>query len=346
MCIVSQWIQAPQQQPVWIIEQPCLGGADADDTLVTEYQLSEEYLIAVVHVYSVAMSVGPIDGTLYAWHLSALHLPPRLIMSKYTGTISLYKNWLVVQKDFANGNTPSITFVFDLAKHTSRPGILEIQANKRQIQSATEDSIRLLWGDEIRRKASNAMISWQLWDFAPDRAPPTQCSAICETEFYTDDNSLRSCRIDDSSFVVFSRTSWKDSADTTPPTIALMELTESNTGVTMKERWSIAQELKDIRPIVSQNMLLVELPHNGHRLLNLNDGTLIHGVPIVALNCWLRSDLYPLRRQWADIIKHIPPEQFKDQCKPFCDSVEASSKSPNATLRLANGIPIVVDFSP
>ncbi|RKP06331.1 hypothetical protein THASP1DRAFT_31844 [Thamnocephalis sphaerospora] len=181
MHVLSQRILAPQQQPVWIAEQLCWDGVDADNMLVTEERYSDEYLVIAVEARSMTMSAGSTNATLYAWHFNALHLPPRLIMSKLMGTISLYKNWLVVRKHFMCDSVPSITLVFDLAKHTARPGILEGGVNHIHIQKATEDSVCLLWRDKIKVEESHATISWRLWDFTPDRAPPVQCPTVCET---------------------------------------------------------------------------------------------------------------------------------------------------------------------
>ncbi|RKP07920.1 hypothetical protein THASP1DRAFT_30257 [Thamnocephalis sphaerospora] len=305
--VISQRALAPQQRPVWIAEQPCWDGVDTDGMLVTDYRYSDEYLIIAIEPPS--MSVGSTNATLYSWHLNALHLPPRLIMSNFMGTISLYKNWLVIRKHFMNDSIPSITLMFDLAKHTARPGILEGGANHIHIQKATEDSVCLLWRDKIKAEISHATISWRLWDFTPDRAPPAQCPTVCETQFYAADAYLETCRIDDSRFVIFNSASKSYSVDTMPPTIALMEITEANTGATMKEKWSITLNLVDIEPIVSRDMLLVTLSHKGHKLLNLSDGSLVHDISIAALSCWSESGLYPLRSRWASMDEDKTLEQ-------------------------------------
>ncbi|RKP07447.1 hypothetical protein THASP1DRAFT_30729 [Thamnocephalis sphaerospora] len=345
ICVVSQRILAPQQQPVWIAEQLCWDGVEAENMLVTEEHYSDEYLVVAVEARSMTMSVGSTNASLYVWHLNALHLPPRLIMRKLMGSISLYKNWLVVRKHFMSGDASSITLVFDLAKHTARPGIIEGGASKLHIQQVTEDSIRLLWRDKIKAEASHAMISWRLWDFTPDRAPPTHCPTIYKAQFYASDSRLETCRVDDSRFAMFSRTSWNRSADTTLPTIALMEIMESDTGATIKEKWSTAQELKNIKPIVSRGMLLVALYPDGHMLLNLSDGSLVHNISIATLVCWSESGLYPLRNQWTNMDENSTQKQ-PNRHSAF-DSVEyrICSAAPNARIVRIDDMPGVADYS-
>ncbi|RKP05835.1 hypothetical protein THASP1DRAFT_32336 [Thamnocephalis sphaerospora] len=339
---VSQRIMAPQQRPVWIAEQLCWDGVDTDGMLITEHRYSDEYLVIAVEPPS--MSVGSTNATLYAWHLNALHLPPRFIMSNFMGTISLYKNWLVVCKCFMNG-IPSITLMFDLAKHTARPGILEVGANWIYIQKATENSVRLLWRDKIKAEISHATISWRLWDFTPDRAPPVQCPTVCETQFYAADAYLETCRIDDNRFVMYNQTSRQHSENTMSPNITLMEITESSTGVTMKERWSITQELDKIRPIVSRDMLLVDLPLKGHKLLNLSDGSPVHDISIATLRCWSESGLYPLRSLWANVAENITPERLKENTFLTSAGPRDSTVLSNAILEFSNDMPAVSDFS-
>ncbi|RKP10084.1 hypothetical protein THASP1DRAFT_28131 [Thamnocephalis sphaerospora] len=157
MRVLSQRILAPHQRPVWIIEQPCWDGVDVHDLVAKEKQYSDEYLIVSVGPRNTSprSAITPVKSTnttLYAWHLNALHLPPHLIMSNFSGNVSLYNNWLVVHKHFMDDNIPGTTLVFDLAKRTARPGIIEGGTSKLHIQQATENSIRLLWRDKIKEK--------------------------------------------------------------------------------------------------------------------------------------------------------------------------------------------------
>ncbi|RKP08305.1 hypothetical protein THASP1DRAFT_29879 [Thamnocephalis sphaerospora] len=280
--IISQRILAPQQQPVWLSKQLCWDGVDTNKISTKQYQRSDEYLIIVVETRSVfALST---NDTIYAWHLNALHLPPRLITNKVKGPISLYKNWLVIRKHCRDHDTPDATLVFDLAKRAARPEMIEGGADMLHIQQATAGSIRLLWRDEIDAEESLTRISWRFWDYAPDRAPPTQYLSVGRTQLYAGERRLKTCRIDDSRFVIFNQTS-VNSADT-PPNIKLMEILESNAKVTMVERWSLSQELNSTTPIVSQDMLLVTLRSMKHRLLNLSDGSPVHDISITTLDCW------------------------------------------------------------
>ncbi|RKP05230.1 hypothetical protein THASP1DRAFT_32931 [Thamnocephalis sphaerospora] len=345
MRVLSQRILAPQQRPIWITEQLCWDGVDAENMLVTEERYSDEYLVIAVEARSMAMSVGSTNASLYVWHLNALHLPPRLIMRRFMGSISLYKNWLVVRKHFMSGGAPSITLVFDLAKNTARPGIIEGGASKLHIQQVTKDNVRLLWRDKIKAKESHAMVSWRLWDFTPDRAPPTHCPTIYKAQFYANDSRLETCRVDDSRFAMFSRTSWNRSADTTLPTIALMEIMESDTGTTIKEKWSTAQELTSIEPIVSRDMLLVTLPSEKYMLLNLSDGSPIHDISIATLDCWSGNGLYPLRSQWTNMAEKITLERLKGDPDLASIGVKTFSASSNAMLIFVDDIPAAADFS-
>ncbi|RKP10844.1 hypothetical protein THASP1DRAFT_27383 [Thamnocephalis sphaerospora] len=343
--VLSQRILAPQQQPVWIFEQPCWDGVDTDCTYITEHRLSNDYLVVAVEPPALIPTIKSAEATLYAWHLDALHLPPRLIMSDFAGSISLHKNWLVAHNHFANDSIPGITFVFELDKHTSRPGIIEGGSRKLQVQQATSDSVRILCRDKISAEESHAMVSWQLWDFTPDRAPPTQCLAAYEAPFYAADFFLATCRIDDSRFIVYNFDAARQPTDTMPPTIALMTITESSAGVAIKETWSLAQELNDIELIVSRNMILLSLPPNHHKLLNLSDGSLVHDIPLATLDFWSESGLYPVRSQWANMTeKDAQKHLHGDPTFAFAGSVSWST-SPNAKVLFTSDPPAVADYS-
>ncbi|RKP08956.1 hypothetical protein THASP1DRAFT_29253 [Thamnocephalis sphaerospora] len=332
-------------QPVWIAEQLCWDGVDADSTLTTGFQRSDDYLIVAVEPPSMDMPFEPTNATLYVWHLNALHLPPRPIMSRFADPISLYRNWLVARKRFMNNSVPGITLVFDLAKHTARPGVIEREANSLHIQQATKDSIHLLWRDEIGARTSHVMISWRFWDFTPNRAPPTQCLTVCKVQFHANNSYLKTCRIGDSRFIMLNRNSWSHSTDIMPPTIALVEITESNTGITMKEKWSLAQELDDITPIVSQSMLLMTRRYNSRRLLSLDDGSLVQDISIATLDCWSKSGLYPLRSQWMSMSEDITWNYPADDSKISSISGGRWSASSNALLETGSENSVVVDYA-
>ncbi|RKP06332.1 hypothetical protein THASP1DRAFT_31845 [Thamnocephalis sphaerospora] len=144
---------------------------------------------------------------------------------------------------------------------------------------------------------------------------------------------------------MYNQTSRKHFENIMPPNITLMEITESNTGMTMKEKWSLAQELTDIKPIVSRDLLLVILSYKDHRLLNMSDGTLVHDISIVALDCWSRSGLYPLRSQWAnmneDSTRKLPnsPSAFASV------ELQGLSAASGARIIRINGMPGVADYS-
>ncbi|RKP05323.1 hypothetical protein THASP1DRAFT_32836 [Thamnocephalis sphaerospora] len=341
--VVSQRILAPQQRPIWVTEQPCWDGVDADGMFAAEGQCSDEYLVIAVEPPGMLMLGGSTNSTLYVWHLNAFHLPPRLIMNKHTGFIRLYKNWLVVRKYFMSG-TPGITFVFDLAKHTTRPGIIEGGASRIIIQKATENSIRLLCRNEVRQEESHARVSWRLWDVMPGREPPTRCLTVCETQFYADDSHLQTRRIDDSRFVMYNIAFWHHSVENRPPTIVLMEITESNAGVAIKEKWSLVQELNNVEPIVSRDLLLVTVPLKGHRLLNLSDGSLVRDISIATLDCWSKSGLYPLRSRWTNVTE-AARDHLKGDPTLTSDGLKTWSASSNARMVTANDAPAIADYS-
>ncbi|RKP08632.1 hypothetical protein THASP1DRAFT_29564 [Thamnocephalis sphaerospora] len=343
MRVISQRVLAPQQQPVWIAEQLCWGGVDADSMLTTEDRHSDEYLVIAVEPPSMTMSAGSTNATLYVWQLNALHLPPRLIMSGFMGSINLYKNWLVASKHFMDDDTPGITVVFDLAKHTARPETLEGNVNRIHMQQATDDSIRLLWRDEIEGLTSHTTVLWRLWDLEPNRSPPMRCLTTCETQFYAGERYLKTCRIDDNRFAMFSQT-LKHSADM-PPTIKMMEILENNVRVTMKEKWSLAQELDDITPIVSRDLLLVNISYKSHKLVNLSDGSLVHDISIATLDCWSGCGLYPLRSRWKDMAKNITREHLKGDPSLVSAESQVWLPSSNARMMYVNDIPAVADYS-
>ncbi|RKP04557.1 hypothetical protein THASP1DRAFT_33663 [Thamnocephalis sphaerospora] len=144
---------------------------------------------------------------------------------------------------------------------------------------------------------------------------------------------------------MYNRTSWQNSTDTMPPTIALMRITESDADVTIKEEWSIAQELFSIKPIVSRDMLLVTLPLKGHRLLNLSDGSPIRDITIATLDCWSKSGLYPLRSQWEKMNEDTIRKEPSDDTASTSIKFGACSVASGACIAYANGMLGVADYS-
>ncbi|RKP08619.1 hypothetical protein THASP1DRAFT_29586 [Thamnocephalis sphaerospora] len=343
--VTSKRILSPQQSPVWITEQLCWGDVDTDSIYIGTHQLSDEYLVIATMPNSTGISVGLSSADLYVWHLDALHLPPRLIVSQLVGHYQLCKNWLIIRKRYFYGNIRSNTLVFDLTKHTFCPDVIEKGSDSLHVQQATTKSIYLLWTDEAKLVKDSTAILFRLWKFTPDIAPPLQCLMNYEVVVHAKGVLPVTYRVDDNRLVLFYSRNVASIAEASNPNLMLMEVLESESGVSMKEKWSLALDMDDVYAIVSRDLLAVRLSYTSYKLLNLDDGSLFRNIPASGLYPWCLNNLYPLRNQWASMTQDAMWSNPKNNQAYNFGSNSRQLTSTNAMLILDTKAATVFDFS-
>ncbi|RKP05970.1 hypothetical protein THASP1DRAFT_32205 [Thamnocephalis sphaerospora] len=300
VAVVSQWLPAPQKQPMWLLEKPCWNGVGVEHAKIIDTQQGE-YL--VIRAGDDKLSAKTMS--LYAWHFAALHRPPRVVAdNQFIASLNVHQNWLIYQHSPSEDSEPPTVCVHDLNRNLSCSETLGI-SGYYCIMKATNSSMDFIQLQYGAIRLDSVVVAYKLWQVSLNHAAaPFKYRATGKREMFRLRGALaRARRIDDSRFLLWAPLKNGEDEYDKPdpmetPSLVLLQISSGTLNVSLDEQWSSDVKAVGVWPIISRNMLCVDHKDATQTLLNLADGSVVHRV---LLRCWYYSGLYPLESQWQSI---------------------------------------------
>ncbi|RKP06118.1 hypothetical protein THASP1DRAFT_25502 [Thamnocephalis sphaerospora] len=336
--VASQWQLISQVQPTWLLESLCWDGIDVENREIWDMWRSDDYLV----IQTMNTSNHSVRrNALHVWHFAALDVPPQTIRTKsgWIHDVSVREHWLIYRWEPSTLFKQHFICVYNLAKGSYCSDARDDLAYC--ILRTTADSVYIAWIESDRDSYSYIAVTYNMWRIAPGQAAPFQWQSSKKTEMSDGASTITPRRIDDNRFIMSANYDFEPNPGLPPP-LVLVELVDGKTGTVMEEKWSRTMRISRLQPIGSRNLLMVE---QGRKtvLLSLSDGSVVHRMHYVHLDCWRISGLYPLNDQWA---KMADDETWADPKTDVSLSVHNATQVflPTAILYGTNGALTVVDY--
>ncbi|RKP07282.1 hypothetical protein THASP1DRAFT_24541 [Thamnocephalis sphaerospora] len=273
---------------------------------------------------------------LYVWRLDALYKPPCTIddRGRWIQDADARGDWLIVQCKSSGVNT---LLVYNLVDNTCCADITEdfVQCC---ILRCTADSLHVAW---IKYDFSNhgpVTVTYRLQHIVLGQEASLWRQVDGSVEMHLSPyESIHLQRVDDNRLAI-----WTNCRDALIPDLALLEVTDDTTKLSLKIKWSHAVAALELRPIVSRGLLGVRHEQNAWKMLSLGDGSEVH---LSQLDCWRSSGLYPLESQWLGVLKNATWRNPKASAALGMHNWTSQTSTPTASLYNDSGKFTIVDYT-
>ncbi|RKP05269.1 hypothetical protein THASP1DRAFT_32893 [Thamnocephalis sphaerospora] len=330
--VASQWLSMPGREPVWILEHPCWDGIDLEHLEIWEIWQSDSYLV----IKTADSSTG--CRSLYVWHFTSLHRPPRTIIShgERIHGVEMYGDWIIYQPGRSTAAGQDTVCVYDLAKSMHYSDVLSSSAGYH-ITHATASSAYIV---VLRCNPVDGPVpvTYMLWQISSGQAAPFQHQAAGKVVMEAKGGGVVDLkRIDKDRFILWAPC-FDEPDPALPPTIVLVEVIDGAAGVSLVEKWTRSLEIYEVRPIVSRNLLAA----NNQTLLSLSDGSVVCRVD---LDCWRLSGLYPHDDQWSGMTVGVAEQNLDNGAILGVHQETLKASSPTARFYIHEETYTVIDYT-
>ncbi|RKP05539.1 hypothetical protein THASP1DRAFT_32621 [Thamnocephalis sphaerospora] len=341
--IASQWLMEGQQQPKWTLERLCCDGVDVAGMEIDSYLCSDEYLVAVAAQPREDNAVSR-RCVLYSWHFAALSKPPRtLAIDGWIYDIDIHRNWLLGQYITAANSRQAAVVMYDLAEGQRYVRNLDTWSAAHCIQRSTADGVFIIKTDCFPA-ASPVMVSYQLSELTTSITPALFRRTARRQAMSKGGGNIMLQRINDDCSIMWTYYSGEPSPRGAP-NLALIETCNSADSVSLGIRWSRLVAMWTVVPIPSCSLLAVDCIDGAKMLLRVDDGSTVHNIAALELDCWTYSGLYPLEYQLARMPKDTTWKDPRNDATLCLSSNAREASSPSATLYNGCSTFIVIDYS-
>ncbi|RKP07942.1 hypothetical protein THASP1DRAFT_30241 [Thamnocephalis sphaerospora] len=333
--VASEWLLMPQRQSTWVLEQLCWGSVKIERMEIRGQWHSDEYLALQTWDKSSRRY------SVYAWGFAALHKPPCVVVynKEQLHDMHIHRNWFWGCYELSKESKQWVTFAYNLAKGEYCLDILG-GFTRCCILRATTDCIYIVWVGLDWHTVGPIMVTYKLWQIAPGQSASFQCQATGQMVMNRD-GFVKPQRIDDTRVALWS--SYFDEPEaTSPPTLVLLEIASDTAKVTLKEAWSHAIEVSEVRAITSRNLLGIRRMSESVTLLDINSGAEVRRIH---LDCWEYSGLYPSSDLWTRMAENATWLDPRNGTIPDIDADAKQVALPTALLYNKGSTFIVVDYA-